>query len=634
MKMKFINFMTKLKRKEVIKDFQRFARRAEYFLLIMTVTYLFAIFLQGMYSDDFTAFSDVFANIMGIFLMVKEDWQIFLTIAIITGAFISLLYSPVKTLLAIMTILSLFLIANKNNLLGFLVVLQDSLKNIFNYFLNYPSFGIFVGLCLFVLLLRYPIIRRKVFHGFRTLIEFSALVLAIYYSTFYINVFYLFVDYVNLFTDKFIYVEKFFEITGIVFLIIVFSLFYSSIFKALCFHVKHKKEKIHTQIKDNDLPVIGVCIPAFNEELTILETLSSVLSSNYPENKLHIIVVSDGSTDGTIEKVRSVFQMEENMGCLKSQYSKIKHKNIRTMYESVYFPNLFLIDKENGGKFDCLNTALDYFDGEVHYMTVIDADTLLDKNALKILARNSKDAVASTGLILPVPNKNSFFAKIFTNWQTFDYLASFHISRASLSLKNNMMIVSGAFGLFQRFALVNVGGYKNTLGEDIYLTLELQQMKDSQIIYVPEAIAYTQVPDSLESIRKQRIRWFKGLTESLFRFKGILKTNPKMRSPYIEFFILEWLTPLIAPFGLVLILGKSEILKTKFTLILLLITIFSNLLESVIAFFIERSYRKNLSFNLLSFLWVQIIMAPLMILYRNDAILEYYKKDWDKVKRY
>jgi cellulose synthase/poly-beta-1,6-N-acetylglucosamine synthase-like glycosyltransferase len=194
-----------------------------------------------------------------------------------------------------------------------------------------------------------------------------------------------------------------------------------------------------------------------------------------------------------------------------------------------------------------------------------------------------------------------------------------------------MMIVSGAYGMFYRPKVLSIGGYKETLGEDIFLTLELQKLKHTVIKYVPEAVAYTQVPTTFSMIRKQRMRWFKGLTESLSTFKRMWIGN-KMSTAFNEFFIVEWATPVLAPYGLATIIAVPSMLLDPIFQVAMAITLATPIVQSIISMVIEASYRKVKLWKLF-FLPIGILMSPLTMLWRNDGLLDYSSKVWGKMLR-
>jgi cellulose synthase/poly-beta-1,6-N-acetylglucosamine synthase-like glycosyltransferase len=319
--------------------------------------------------------------------------------------------------------------------------------------------------------------------------------------------------------------------------------------------------------KDKFLPTVSIIAPAFNEESNIIESVNSLLNLNYPDYEL--IVVNDGSKDKTLEKLIKYFFLE------KVDYiigKELKTRPIRGVYVNPNIPNLIIIDKENGGKADSLNVGINMSKKE--YVCGIDADSILEKDALLKLAAlsldTSKMTVAMGGNIIPVNGckvkKGTFEAinipdNIFARFQIIEYMRSFLGGRLGWSYLNSLLIISGAFGLFNREIIIKSGGYltesekyqKNTVGEDMELVVrvssELRKNKiPHKIEYSYNANCWTEVPEKLKILYRQRDRWQRGLIDILnFHRKKIL--NPRYGNmgliglPY--FLIMEIFGPLL-----------------------------------------------------------------------------------------
>ena len=337
----------------------------------------------------------------------------------------------------------------------------------------------------------------------------------------------------------------------------IFVLTYLGIFRATIFHISRKKLNLRSKVRNSELPEIGVIIPAYNEESTILKTVLSVLRA---DGEKEVIVVNDGSKDLTLPKLIEFFELE----VVNKPWALniVGTKPVNQCYQSKKHKNLFVVDKINGGKHDALNVGFQKLNSSIRYVANIDADTLLDTDSLTFLLHEivSKNASAASDLIIPYTNgkKTLFLPRILKKFQFIEYLNSFHISRGSLALMNNLMIISGAFGMFDKYSLAMVKGYKPCIGEDMFLTLELQKKK-CKLLYVPEAIAHTSAPETVKNLRVQRKRWFKGLMDSLLKFKIFL--GSRMSLAYLEFLLVEMLTPLLLPFGLVLLFTRPEIIQ-------------------------------------------------------------------------
>lgn len=356
--------------------------------------------------------------------------------------------------------------------------------------------------------------------------------------------------------------------------------------------------------KERILPGISVIAPAHNEEKTIVESANSLLNLIYPDYEL--IIVNDGSVDKTMDVLIKAFELKrvsfKHDGKLNTRY-------IRGVYRSLSRPKLLVIDKVNGGKADSLNAAINQSNKE--YFCGIDADSILEPDALLKLASREIDSGLETpalgGNIFPgngciikngsILNKN-LPKNALPRFQTIEYIRAFMAGRLGWAFVNCLLIISGAFGLFRKERVVDVGGYlsvsgeyeTHTVGEDMELVVRIGRMMREKklkykIDYVYNANCWTEVPEDLKSLRTQRYRWHRGLIEILaFHRKMIL--NPYygrsglVAMPY--FFLFEFIGPLIEIQGylmvlLAMILGlmNIQIIMLLFISIILLGTLVS-----------------------------------------------------------
>jgi len=313
---------------------------------------------------------------------------------------------------------------------------------------------------------------------------------------------------------------------------------------------------------------ITIVVPAYNEENTIRESVRALLNLHYPDYQ--IIVVNDGSSDKTADTMVNSFHMKPVNRV--RDVGKIQHKQIRQIYGSDKFPNLVFIDKENGKKADAINAGLTCV--RTPLFCVIDADSLLDPNALLKAVRpfveTSKNVIAVGGTIgivngCKIKNGNveeydipkKFLARI----QVVEYVRAFLMARLAASRKGTLTLISGAFGIFRREIAIDVGGYDtSTVGEDLELVLKMHQRmhelgEDYDVIYIPEPVCWTEVPESLKILGRQRVRWQRGAAECLSRHKYML-FNPKygrlgmMTMP--QFLLVDIIGPIVELLGLLL----------------------------------------------------------------------------------
>jgi cellulose synthase/poly-beta-1,6-N-acetylglucosamine synthase-like glycosyltransferase len=313
-------------------------------------------------------------------------------------------------------------------------------------------------------------------------------------------------------------------------------------------------------------PGISVLVPAFNEEAVIVESVRALLALRYPKHE--VVVSSDGSTDETVAALVDAFDLAPVRLALRTG---VATATIRQTYASRSHPNLVVVDKENGGRSDALNAGLNV--ARHPYVCVIDADSLLEEDALLRVAKPILDdphLLAATGGTIRIANSctvehgrvlevrlpTSRLATI----QVLEYFRAFLVARIGWSSINALGIISGAFGLFHRSLLETVGGYwTSTVGEDFELTLRLhrhlrQSGEPYRIAFVADPVCWTEVPEQLRTLGRQRRRWQRGLWEGLRRHQRML-LNPRygavglVAMPY--FAVFEFLSPLFALGGLV-----------------------------------------------------------------------------------
>lgn len=345
------------------------------------------------------------------------------------------------------------------------------------------------------------------------------------------------------------------------------------------------------------LPSISIVAPAYNEEKTIIESVTSLLNLKYP--KYEVIVVNDGSKDLTLDVLIKHFDLERKHPFF---LQNIPTKPLRGVYINRKIPNLIVIDKQNGGKADALNLGVNVAKND--YVCGIDADSLLEEDALlrlmSITLDDSTPYIAIGGNIVPVNDSIVDKGKVeltklgnkqIVKFQTLEYLRAFTTGRIGWAKMKSLMIISGAFGVFRRTDLLKTGGYltisgalkKDTVGEDMELVvrLTLQALKDKRkyrVDYVHHANCYTELPSDYVSLFKQRNRWQRGLLDILSYHRNLL-FNPKYKQPgliaFPYFFIFEMMGPFIEMTGYIaLITGLVfGILNLPIVLILLAATI-------------------------------------------------------------
>ncbi|RPA60919.1 glycosyltransferase family 2 protein [Aerococcus agrisoli] len=317
------------------------------------------------------------------------------------------------------------------------------------------------------------------------------------------------------------------------------------------------------------LKPVSIIVPAYNESSGILSSVHSLLNLNYA--MVEIIVVNDGSKDDTQEKMIKEFDMIPIFEAVRLQ---IPSKEILQIFQSRLHPHLYLIEKVNGGKADALNAGINL--SHYPYVCSIDGDSILHRDALihvmePVVASNGQ-VVAAGGTIrtanemrveLGAFEEPESYSSPLVLIQSIEYVRSFLIGRIALSQFNLLLIISGAFSIFDKQWVVDAGGYStDMIGEDMELVVKIHKLikdrkSDKKIISVPDPICYTEAPQSLSILRRQRRRWHQGLLASLIKHIDML-FNPKygaigmISMPY--YWIVEAIGPVIEMFSIVFII--------------------------------------------------------------------------------
>jgi cellulose synthase/poly-beta-1,6-N-acetylglucosamine synthase-like glycosyltransferase len=313
-----------------------------------------------------------------------------------------------------------------------------------------------------------------------------------------------------------------------------------------------------------DLP-ISIVVAAYNEAAVIVGSVQSLLQLNYPEFEL--VIANDGSKDNTLE----VLKQEFGLVLFPEAYRiRIQTAAVRGIYLSTIHPNLRVIDKENGGRADSLNAAINA--ARYPLICVIDADSVLERDSLQRAVEPFLEdpRTIAVGGTIRIANgcqvRGGFLerAGLPTNWwalfQVIEYLRAFLFGRLGWSPLNGLLIVSGAFGLFNKEIVVSVGGYKKgTIGEDMELTMRLHRIMTERgvpyrIMFAPDAVCWTEAPEDYKTLRSQRVRWAHGLGECVSLNRGLLFQRGSGFAGWVALpfnVILEWLGPIIEVGGYV-----------------------------------------------------------------------------------
>jgi cellulose synthase/poly-beta-1,6-N-acetylglucosamine synthase-like glycosyltransferase len=356
-------------------------------------------------------------------------------------------------------------------------------------------------------------------------------------------------------------------------------------------------------------PQISILVPAYNEEATIAASLRSLLQLTYSEYE--IIAINDGSDDRTMEVLIDEFQLTP----FPETYDRrLATKPLRAVYTSARYPNLRVIDKVNGGKADALNVGINL--SRYPLFCCIDADSVLERDSLRRVVQpflNDARTIASGGTIRIANGceaKNGFLTRVGlpSNWlalfQLVEYLRAFLFGRVGWSPLNAVLIISGAFGVFHKDTVVSVGGYRrDTIGEDMELIVRMHrvmrlQRKPYRISFVPDPVCWTEAPEDFATLRNQRIRWQRGLCESLSKNIELLCHPHGGTAGWLAFpfmILFEMIGPVVEIFMYVFLIAAFALgylsLHTWLTLLVLVISL--GVLLSISALLLE-----ELSFHL------------------------------------
>lgn len=348
---------------------------------------------------------------------------------------------------------------------------------------------------------------------------------------------------------------------------------------------------------------VSILIPAFNEELTIVASIKSMLKLEHPD--FEVIVANDGSTDRTLDVMIAAFAFAE-VPVAHSQ--PVRTEPVRRVFRSLRYPNLTVVDKVNGGQADAINAALNTARNPL--VCVVDADSALDSQALVRASRlfvEDESVVAVGGTLRPlngavVRDGHVLELRAPKRWaeriQVLEYARAFFANRAAWSRFNALPIISGAFGLFRRSATLEVGGWwPGTVANDMDITLKLHRYarehgRPCRIVFTPDPICWTEVPSTFLGLARQRHGWARGLIEVLWRHRRML-FNPRygrlgmFSIPYLWFF--EAFAVIVETLGYAYIFASWALglLNPTFALLFLALAILYGIMLSELAMGIE-----------------------------------------------
>lgn len=457
-------------------------------------------------------------------------------------------------------------------------------------------------------------------------------------------------------------IKAFFDGVGVFFIIYLIGystfLFLSVVVGATTLYKKKTQDKLMNKLTRNYFVPVSIIVPAYNEEVTVVETVKSLLALDY---KLYeIIVVDDGSKDTTSQKLIDAYGMKPVRRPIRR---RIECQPEEFIYESFSQKvHLTLVRKKNGGKADALNMGINA--AHFPWFICMDADSVLQYDSLRKIVTpilEEDNVVAVGGAVRPANNVDLYGCRvqkyrlpksIIACMQLLEYDRSFLASRILFDKFNGSLIISGAFGIFKKETVIAAGGYdRSTMGEDMELVVKLHKYCISggipySIRYATDAICWSQVPEKLSDLKKQRKRWHLGLFQTMWKHR-VLMANPKFGAvgfiSYIYFLLYELLSPFIEVFGVLtmVVAFAFDLLNVPFMLLFLLIYVFYSSILTLTAFFsrihtidLTLTFRDSMKAILLCFFEVTFLRF-VMAFVRLTAFKGYKKKrlDWGRIER-
>lgn len=408
-------------------------------------------------------------------------------------------------------------------------------------------------------------------------------------------------------------------------------------------------------------PSLSIIAPAYNEGASIVENVKSLLNIFY--NNYEVIIVNDGSKDDSLQKLIDVYSLEKADVFVEEL---IPTKTIRGIYKSTnpVYKKLTVVDKVNGGKADALNVGVNI--ASKKYIVCIDVDCILEQDAMLKLTKpfleNENKRVIATGGVVRIANScevkdGKILAvhlptQLLPRMQVLEYIRAFLLGRMAWSRLNGLLLISGAFGAFDREIVVKVGGYNtNTVGEDMELVVRMRRYMEEQelpyeVAYIPDPLCWTEAPSTYKILGRQRNRWTRGTIETL-KLHKIMFFNKRygilgmLSYPYWFFF--EFLAPLIEFGGFIafIIFAITGLIHWSFFFSLLIFIYSFGVLFSVFAIFMEvmtyNQYKKRSEIRslLVTAFLEPLVFHPYVVLcaVRGNIDLLRNKKTWGEMSR-
>lgn len=321
-------------------------------------------------------------------------------------------------------------------------------------------------------------------------------------------------------------------------------------------------------------PSVSLIAPAYNEAMTIVDNVRSLLTLHY--NNCEVIIINDGSKDNTMQLLIDAYELEKVDFVLNEN---IATKPVRGIYKAKNpaYHKLVVVDKENGGKADALNVGINVSTKKL--IACIDVDCVLEHDSLLKLVKpfmEGKKKVIATGGVIRIANScevedgrlmrvhvpNKFIARV----QVLEYFRAFLMGRMAWAQLDGLLLISGAFGMFDKETVIRAGGYNhNTVGEDMELLVRMRRLMYEEktpckVAFIPDPLCWTEAPQTWNILKRQRNRWTRGTAETLMLHRKMIfnKNYGILGMLSLPMWVLfEWLAPLIEFFGMLFFTGMA-----------------------------------------------------------------------------
>lgn len=410
------------------------------------------------------------------------------------------------------------------------------------------------------------------------------------------------------------------------------------------------------------VPSVSIIAPAFNESKSIVENIRALLSLYY--HNYEVVVVNDGSTDDTLEKIIKAYDLQLVDYAVGN---RIATQPVRGVYKSRNrsFDKLTVVDKFNGGKADALNAGINV--SVKDYFVAIDVDSIIQSDALLKLAKPflevSNKLTIATGGVIRIANsciikdgqlvEVNLPKKMIPRMQVLEYTRAFLMGRMAWSSLDGLLIISGALGMFNREIAIKCGGYyAKTVGEDMELVVRMRRYMCEnnlpyKVSYIPDPLCWTEAPETLKILGRQRNRWTRGNIDTLFIHRKLF-FNPKYKLmgmvSYPFWFFFEWLAPIVEFVGILYFLLSIALGQVNWSFVLLIlgfVFVFALTFSTYSILFEELTYhryrKKREIFKMIIASWIEpFFYHPFVLYFSLKGNYDFFinkKSGWGQMER-